>query len=357
MTPFSVHTSSRRVHLGRCAFASTYITTREQLMRRDMSLKKTYPAAFVSGLSGNMTQVDLFTFFNSATVLVILSCVGIILWLVYREHRRSRDHIRTIDTSLAEDRYVLEHKISHRTLELVDTQRLHRQELERIAEFGTLSKGLFHDLIGPLSAVSLSIERLASSGDSSHEASQALHTALEASRRMASFMESIRAVMQHPLPNLGDVHAESSRELTIVLDLLAYKARVAGVHIDIRHHDNITLPLHPVRFQQLFLNIISNALEAHADTPAYTSIDKNIIIDITKTSNIIRISITDNGPGISLDHVGILLKHPFTTKKSGSGTGLMTVKSIVEEELHGTLHITNVPNIGTVCEIVIPLST
>ncbi|MEK7646401.1 MAG: HAMP domain-containing sensor histidine kinase [Patescibacteria group bacterium] len=346
MTPFSAHTTPlESYHPGRCVATRLYMGIRVQLLQRD----RVYPAVFVPGLADSILDFS--------TLGIIVLCGATILYLVYREHRRSREHIHTIDASLETDRFSLEYKISNRTLELVDAQKAHRQELERIAEFGKLSKGLFHDLIGPLSAVSLSVERLATKSDTSttNETSQTVQTAVEASRRMASFMESIRAVMQHPLPVPGEVHADSTRELAIVLDLLAYKARIAGVTIAVQNHDHFTVPIHSVRLQQLFLNTISNAVEAHADTPSPD--DKQVIIDITNTeAHGIRISITDNGPGIPDHHVDTILVRPFTTKKSGTGTGLMTVKSIVEDELAGTLSITNVPKIGTVCEIVIPLS-
>jgi signal transduction histidine kinase len=128
---------------------------------------------------------------------------------------------------------------------------------------------------------------------------------------------------------------------------------MANVRIIIDSGNIREIPLHPIRLQQLLLNLISNSIEAceHVSTEQ----EKLVIIRGKADSSRGYISITDTGCGIAPEHASLLFTDYFSTKPHGTGIGLRTVKTIVEYELNGSITITNVPTGGTLCEIAFPL--
>jgi len=72
------------------------------------------------------------------------------------------------------------------------------------------------------------------------------------------------------------------------------------------------------QMQQVFLNIVINTefamLEAHQMG--------KLVVSTRKSDGIIKISFTDNGPGISEANLKHIFDPFFTTKEVGKGTGL-----------------------------------
>ncbi|MBD2529786.1 HAMP domain-containing protein [Nostoc flagelliforme FACHB-838] len=86
------------------------------------------------------------------------------------------------------------------------------------------------------------------------------------------------------------------------------------------------LPLvecYPAQLNQVFMNILNNAIDALLDQKAHSGKRKQIIIDTLNIDDIyIKVGIRDNGPGISPEIKNKLFDAFFTTKPVGKGTGL-----------------------------------
>lgn len=91
------------------------------------------------------------------------------------------------------------------------------------------------------------------------------------------------------------------------------------------------------KMQQVFLSIVKNALEAM--TPGG---QLGINVSAQKGRRMVQIVISNNGAQIQAEHVGRLFEPYFTTKRSGTGLGLATVKKIVDEH-QGEISITSEP--------------
>ena len=85
--------------------------------------------------------------------------------------------------------------------------------------------------------------------------------------------------------------------------------------------------LDPVLFRQIVYNLVKNAVQAQPDGGQV-----RVKISCDKSSSLV-LRIEDSGPGISDDNLDKLFTPFFTTKTSGTGLGLATVKKLVE--LHG----------------------
>ena len=74
---------------------------------------------------------------------------------------------------------------------------------------------------------------------------------------------------------------------------------------------------------------------------------------VASEGNNIKISVSDNGKGISDALKDLIFEPKFTTKSSGMGLGLPMIKNIVEA-YDGTISFTSEEGIGTVFTIIIP---
>jgi PAS domain S-box-containing protein len=84
----------------------------------------------------------------------------------------------------------------------------------------------------------------------------------------------------------------------------------------------------PVQIQQVLINLVSNAFDAMAETPA-----KNRRVEITTArvgEGAVQVSVRDHGVGIREEARERLFEQFFTTKDEGLGMGLAIVRSIIE---------------------------
>jgi C4-dicarboxylate-specific signal transduction histidine kinase len=95
-------------------------------------------------------------------------------------------------------------------------------------------------------------------------------------------------------------------------------------------------------------NLIQNALQSVSKkkTPL-------IGVQLVSESNQTRITITDNGNGISPELKDKIFEPKFTTKTSGMGLGLGIVKNIIENH-KGCISYISTPKRGTTFTILLP---
>jgi len=115
-----------------------------------------------------------------------------------------------------------------------------------------------------------------------------------------------------------------------------------------------------VRIEQVFVNIIRNALDAMAEIPgtdnANGKTEKRIIVDLTQTRDKATIRISDTGPGIGEESLALLFDPFFTTKDPGQGVGLgLSVSYGIVRDFGGTIRAYNRAGGGACFEIQLPL--
>ncbi len=284
---------------------------------------------------------DLLTYVGITFFIIFISS------LMYRETRKSVSNNNKLEGTIENERNILEQKIAERTQELITSEREKLGALQRTAQFGELSKGLFHDLMSPLTSVSLYLEQLQAGSYDPNEAQEIIKKVVSVSKRMNSFQESVHRTLGNET-GAREINSNLEQEIMIVRDIVAYKARMAGVELVIGKFQSIRLKIHPVRLHQLLMNLVTNAIEACG------SVGGKVNILVVKNLNETIIKISDNGYGMTPDQLNSIFKHQFTSKKDGHGIGLMTVKSIVENELHGTISVKSELGVGTEFEVIVP---
>jgi signal transduction histidine kinase len=101
---------------------------------------------------------------------------------------------------------------------------------------------------------------------------------------------------------------------------------------------------------RIITNLVKNATQAIAEDEANPMVD----VRIYREGSHAKITVRDNGKGISMENKNRIFEPKFTTKSSGMGLGLGIIKNIVEN-YHGTITFNSVPNRGTTFIVTLPI--
>ena len=282
---------------------------------------------------------------------VIYFVIMVVTWLYTREIEKSLKRARRSESLLQAERDTLESRVEERTRELKRVQLEQMKQLHQFAEMGKMSSGFFHDLVSPLTAVSLDIEQLKKGAQTDVAMVKAkVDRAFDAVGRLEQFIRSIQKQIQNQETKSYFSLAE---EIQQAIDVLGYKARRGQVELIFKDSNEIYSWGNPIKFYQLALNLISNAIDA------YDGIErdlKKVEIKLSYQNNTIHFLVSDMGGGMAPETVKHIFDPLFTTKvaEKGTGIGLLTVKNVVEKELRGTIQVESSLGHGAIFSIVFP---
>ncbi len=133
--------------------------------------------------------------------------------------------------------------------------------------------------------------------------------------------------------------------IKIAYDVLQLKLDSSSVKYNILLENNISddcliINSYKGEFEQVIINIISNAIDALEET---TLEEKWINTNINCKENVITIEITDNAGGIKNNILSKIFEPYFSTKmeKNGTGLGLYMSKIIIEKNMNGKISALN----------------
>ena len=198
-----------------------------------------------------------------------------------------------------------------------------RHVADRLAVVGKMTAGLAHEIRNPLNAALLQLALLA--------------------RKQERLPPELGGSLQKPL---GLIQSELERLNVLLADFLSLAKpkeyqkksislqellnRVVSLQREVAQQHNVSLQLRcPLQLQtlgdihalqQVFLNLIKNAIEAAASS---------VEVSVSQQGDKITIEIKDDGQGISRETAEHLFEPFFTTKAQGTGLGLVIVHSII----------------------------
>ncbi|MCE5336701.1 MAG: GHKL domain-containing protein, partial [Desulfobacteraceae bacterium] len=115
--------------------------------------------------------------------------------------------------------------------------------------------------------------------------------------------------------------------------------------------ENLSLNLDAQRMQQVFLNLIENAVHA-IDPPGRI----RIAAATDEVRGNIVITVEDSGKGIAETEIGRIFDPFFTTKEVGAGTGLgLSIVFGIVQKHRGAITVKSRENEGTCFTILLPL--
>jgi PAS domain S-box-containing protein len=216
-----------------------------------------------------------------------------------------------------------------------ERERLRRLETElahtnRVSMLGEMAASLAHEIKQPIAAAMTSanscIEWLAHEPPNLDRARAAAAKIDKYGSRAAEIIDHIRSLYKKspPQSELIDVN-EIVHEIFPLLqgeairDSIAMRSELAGELPEIKADR--------VQLQQVFMNLMLNAIEAMRDEGG------ELTVKSQRQDDQLLFSVSDTGPGLPTGNVDQLFSAFFTTKPQGSGMGLAISRSIVES--HG----------------------
>lgn len=188
---------------------------------------------------------------------------------------------------------------------------------EKLASMGTLAAGVAHEINNPLAVIlgftDLLIER-ATPGSEEFDMLKTIEGQGNKAKKVVDNLLTFARTKEH-----ADVAVDINKNLTEVLTVLANNLlvkKISVVRTDMAE-DLPPITADPDELQQVFLNIITNAVYAMKKGGTLS-----VGTRLSKDGSRVEIRISDTGPGISMEHRSKIFDPLFTTKKVGEGTGL-----------------------------------
>ncbi len=247
------------------------------------------------------------------------------------------------------------------------------KERDRLAALGSMAAGLAHEIKNPLGAIKGAAQLLEEVAQGALEqdpmTKEFLGIILEETDRLnrvvGSFLDYARPHAGNPVPL--DVNGAVRRSVQI---LSSQKTDDVDIRLDLAE----ALPrasIDPEKLRQVLMNLVQNAAQAmngEGRVTITTSAKKaprgawgpppsghSGRLPLEESTEVVEISVTDTGPGISQKVLKNLFVPFFTTKEQGTGLGLAISQSIVQNA-GGSIQVQSQQGAGSRFTITLPVS-
>jgi two-component system C4-dicarboxylate transport sensor histidine kinase DctB len=265
-----------------------------------------------------------------------------------------------------EQNVILERRVAERTQALaheVEERRRTEAELRatqenlihaaKLAALGRMSAAIVHEVSQPLSALdnTLAAADLHAQRDARAEVHRNLGNARNLLRRMQRTVKHLRTFSSRRDPGPPEA-VNLAGVLDAALDIVAPQARDAAVRVE----KSVPADLPPVagnavRLEQVFINLVLNAIEATAEAG-----HQDVWVAASSGEQGVSVEIADTGAGIPETVRERLFEPFFTTKSTGESLGLgLSISRTLVEEFGGSLRFDGRPGGGALVTVVLPV--
>ena len=227
------------------------------------------------------------------------------------------------------------------------------RQAEKLSALGELVSGVAHELNNPLTVIRGYAQLLLGREDAVG-ASRELQAITEHAERAAHIVQELLTFARERPPARQPV--DLNAVLQSVLDLREREMAAAGIRVVRRLAPGLPrLQGDPYQLQQVFLNILTNAEQALAETGHEGLIE--VSTSLTDDGQVVA-TIRDNGPGIPAAVADRIFDPFFTTKadRQGTGLGLSICYGIVNAH-GGRIWADSIEGQGAAFSVVLPVTT
>lgn len=221
---------------------------------------------------------------------------------------------------------------------------------EKLAALGTVVAGIAHELRNPLNGIVNALGPAAQLvADQSPEVSELLVMAKVAAERSVKLTTQLLDGAR--IEGGVFVPCELYDTLNLAVKLTGHLAENVSVQVEPVPEKSAVVLGQAGALTQAWVNLLENAMQAAKPTG-------KVAVRVEETDGEVRVSVSDDGPGIPPENLRRVFEPFFTTKGPGQGTGLglaLTRQTIL---LHGgKISATSQPGMGAVFSVTLPLAT
>ncbi|MBI4052041.1 MAG: HAMP domain-containing histidine kinase [Elusimicrobia bacterium] len=223
--------------------------------------------------------------------------------------------------------------------------------LEASSQIGLLVNKIVHDIRGPLGATKGFIKMLQTEEKISPVAKQDCRVMIQELDRISGLLNHMTAYSK-PCQTSMEI-LDPAKILDTILSIISFYPETKNICFIKRFssRDGHGIRGNKEQMHQAYFNILKNSIEGMDPSKKSPSIELEIDADARNMT----IQIRDNGRGIPKALLKKLTREPISTKKEGTGIGLLLVKEILEAH-RGEINITSQEGMGTTIRTQIPLA-
>ena len=244
------------------------------------------------------------------------------------KEKEIQEQLVKVEDELLKQNKTLLSEVERKSAELVKS--------ERLATIGTMASRIAHDLKQPLTIMYTYAEMLTPEILSKLDSKDK-----EKWLRLQNSIFDMNRIIEDVLDfaRTTEIKKKKSSLLSILRLALNHVKSSYGIEINLPEKD-ISLNCDSRKIEGVLSNLLNNAVQALDE-------QGEIDVSISSDSKFVIIRIKDSGSGIPDENLDKIFEPMFTTKKTGTGLGLVICKSIVEQH-GGTITVSNKPTTFTI---------
>lgn len=195
---------------------------------------------------------------------------------------------------------------------------------DRLAAMGELTAGVAHEVRNPLGVIRASVQLLE---DAECDAARVREAGEVMKQEIDRLDKVIKALLDFGRPSNPTMMMTDPRD--VLADVVLFTSRFAGQSdVVISEQYAADLPrvmADPDQLKQVFLNLITNAVQAMEDSGG------TIALSAFEQGDFVVVTVEDTGPGIPREEMGKVFDPFYSTRDAGTGLGLTIVHRIIDE--------------------------
>ena len=225
--------------------------------------------------------------------------------------------------------------------------------LDKLASIGLMAGGVAHELNNPLGGILAYSQMLRKDVDPRSDLAHDVGLIEEAAKRCKRIVGDLLAFARSS-PTTPRAMASLTEAAEKAITLARFQVKGA-IEITLQAGEAVPPVLIDAgRIEQVILNLVSNAVQAVSSGSG----KGKVVVRSALVGDEVRLTVTDDGPGIAPENVGRIFDAFFTTKAPGQGTGLgLTVSQGIVRDHGGRLQVESTPGKGATFTLSLPVTT